>query len=300
MPTRPQREQSIGIAGCGRVAQALGRLLADRGEPVTAVAGRNRSRTAEAAAFIGNCKPSTLPVLAERASRVIIAVPDRAIEEVAESLASSGMRSGSVLHTSGARGVEPLQALGRQGVSCGTLHPLQTVANPRQGVAALPGSAFAVGGQPDALDWALKIVALLEGQALNIAEQYRPLYHAAAVMAGNYVIATLDAAVALLAEAGIERGAALKALGPLAKASLANGLSEGPVEALTGPVERGDVATVRAHLSAMASRSGLESVESMYRAIGFHALHLATRGGLDREVTAELAALLAEGEKLHA
>ena len=119
-------------------------------------------------------------------------------------------------------------------------------------------------------------------------------------MAGNYVITLLDAAASLLAQAGVERSEALRALAPLARTSLANAVNEGPIEALTGPIERGDAATVAAHLGAMASNPGLESIEQLYRAAGLHTLNLAARGGLTSQSAAQIAALLAEGESIHA
>lgn len=287
------------MAGCGRMAQALGRLLAERGAPIAAIAGRDPVRTRAAARFLGRGDAITIQQLPARARRIVIAVPDRAIEDVALKLAASGMQDGIAIHTSGARGTEPLAALISRGVSGGTLHPLQTVANPAQGVAALPGSAFAVAGQAAAREWALEIVVLLDGQVLAIPDGGRPLYHAAAVMAGNYIVTILDAAASLLSEAGVDRSDALRALAPLARTSLANAVNEGPIEALTGPIERGDAATVAAHLSAMASKPGLESIEQLYRAAGLHTVDLAARGGLSGQRAAALADLLAKGESVH-
>lgn len=300
MPPPPPRHQAIGIAGSGRVAQALGRLLAAQGQPVAAIAGRDPAHTLAAATFIGQCDAVTIGELPERAARILIAVPDAAIESIALTLAESGMNGGIVLHTSGAQGTKPLEPLMSGGVSCGALHPLQTVATPEQGVAALPGCAFAVSGQPAAREWALEIVALLGGQVLSIPDGVRPLYHAAAVIAGNYIIAMLDAAATLLSQTGIDHAAALRALAPLARTSLSNALDGGPVAALTGPIERGDTATVAAHLDAMGHRPGLETIEHLYRAAGLHTLDLAARGGLTGQPAAELAALLAERETTHA
>jgi prephenate dehydrogenase len=129
--------RAIGIVGSGRVAQALGRLLADAGEPVVAVAGRNAASVARAASFIGSrIRPAAVTELPSLAGRILVAVADDAIEAVAQTLAASGMREGSVLHTSGVHDPTPLHALSDVGVSCGVLHPLQTVATPERGVGA--------------------------------------------------------------------------------------------------------------------------------------------------------------------
>ncbi|MGE5486386.1 MAG: Rossmann-like and DUF2520 domain-containing protein [bacterium] len=269
--------RTIGIAGAGRVGQALARLLRDAGQPVAAIASRTPGRALEGAAFAGaGVVAVTYAELPGCASHLIIAVPDSAIEPVAEQLAA-GAGSGVALHTCGARGPEALAALARKGVSCGTLHPLQTVSTPSQGVAAMRGIAFAVSGDGPALAWAREITALLGGETLEIREDARPLYHAAAVMASNYVVALAGAAQSLMAEAGVAPDRALRALAPLMRTALENAAAQGPEGALTGPIERGDAATVAAHLSALASTP---EVRALYREAGLYTLGIARRKGL--------------------
>jgi predicted short-subunit dehydrogenase-like oxidoreductase (DUF2520 family) len=284
----------IGIAGAGRLAQALGRLLTDRGQPVAAIAGRDLSRTSQAAAFIGrNVRPVAYSELPAHAARILVCVPDDAIEEVARTLAASPDPILVAIHTCGSRGPEALSALAGRGVSCATLHPLQTVTTPVQGVADLPGSSFGItaagGGIPDsrpAANWALEIVRLLDGHALTIAPELRPLYHAAAVMASNYLVATIDAAVLLMGLAGVPPEPALQALAPLIRASVNNAIATGPVQALTGPIERGDERTVAAHLHALEPSldNVPESVRQLYRQAGLHTIEVAHRKtpGVDR------------------
>ena len=89
------------------------------------------------------------------------------------------------LHTCGSRGPDALDDLAHQGASCATLHPLQTITTPTQGLRDLPGSSFGITGSGKAVEWALEIVRLLNGQALTIAPASRPLYNAAAVKATN-------------------------------------------------------------------------------------------------------------------
>jgi predicted short-subunit dehydrogenase-like oxidoreductase (DUF2520 family) len=287
-------ELSIGIAGAGRMAQALGRLLLERGEPVAAVASRGES-AARAAEFIGSgVEAVSYKELPQRAGRIVIAVADRAVptvaETLAEAMAEAGLSGGVALHTSGTLGPEVLEPLAARGVSCGTLHPLQTIAAPGQGVAALPGSAFAVAGDTEALAWAERIATILDGEPLRIAPKFRPVYHAAAVMASNYIVALLDAAVILMGAAGITEDRALRAIAPLAKASLNNAADLGPLRALTGPIERGDSETVALHLDALEKEP--ESVRELYRSAGLHALDLARRCGLNEAAAKRVEAVL--------
>lgn len=289
-PSKPSLSDKVAIAGTGRVAQAMGRLLAENGVPVVAVGGRNSEHARAAAAFIGR-KVAAVPIAAlpQHAQRILVAVADEVIEEVARILAGAGMRQGIVLHTCGAMGAEALRPLAEVGVSCGAIHPLQSLASARQGLGSLPESVFAIDGDPAALAWARELVRKLGGRAVEVPPERRPLYHAAAVMAGNYVIALIDAAAMLMVAAGFDSKAGRGALGPLVETSVANALREGTAEALTGPVQRGDVETVSRHLKSL--RSAPETVQELYRAAGLHAVQVARRRGLAPEKAAALEAL---------
>jgi len=280
-----QTRPPVAIVGAGAVAQALGRLMAAGGEPVVALASRSRSHAADAARFIGVAAPSIQVVdysdVPRLATRVLIAVSDRGIEPVGEALAAAGMRSGAALHTCGARGPDALDALRIAGVSCGMLHPLQTMMSAEQGVNSLADVTFGLSGDREAIAWAGEIVEMVtagRGGALHIEADRLAYYHAGAVMASNAVVAALDAAVILLAHAGVKRDAALRAVGPLARTSLDNALGSGPRAALTGPVARGDAATVAAHREAL--RAVDPTVAKLYEAAAGHLLQLAKQRGL--------------------
>jgi predicted short-subunit dehydrogenase-like oxidoreductase (DUF2520 family) len=259
--------------------------MAAGGESIVALASRNRSRAEEAARFIAVAAPSIEVVeyseVPRLAARVLIAVSDRGIEAVAETLAAAGMRSGAALHTCGARGPDALKALGAAGVSCGMLHPLQTMMSAEQGVRSFADVTFGVSGDREATDWANEIVDMVtggRGASLHIEADRLSYYHAGAVMASNALVAVLDAAIILLVHAGVEHDAALRAVGPLARTSLDNALRAGPQTALTGPVARGDAATVAAHREAL--RSVDPTVARLYEAAAAHLLQLAKHRGL--------------------
>jgi predicted short-subunit dehydrogenase-like oxidoreductase (DUF2520 family) len=209
---------------------------------------------------------------------VIVAVSDRAIPVVAGEIAQS---SGSVrvaLHTCGAGGPELLAPLGALGVSCGAIHPLQTVRDRDKGGEALRVATYAVCGDGDALRWAEEIGAILSGRVINVPADARPLYHAAAVMTSNYLVALLDAAEQLMRLAGVPRVDALPSLAPLVRATLDNVFEFGAEAALTGPIVRGDAATVARHLNAM--RQASPSIVGLYRSAGLHTLEVARQRGL--------------------
>ena len=281
------------IVGTGRVAQALGRLMAQAGTTPIVIAGRTADHAQRAAAVIGPAaKTARIREIPGIADRILIAVVDAAIPSVVDDLADGGMSGGIALHTSGAHGPRLLDALAVRGVSCGVLHPLQTVASPELGVAALKGASFGVGGDPAAVEWAEQLVEAVEGKALRIRENGFASYHAGAVMAGNAVIAAIDAAVVLLGEAGVDRRDALRAIRPLCLTSAQNALEIGPEAALTGPVQRGDDETVRTHTAALAGSP--RYVADLYRASGRALLEIARRRGLSSELARSVELALAE------
>jgi predicted short-subunit dehydrogenase-like oxidoreductase (DUF2520 family) len=282
---------SIGIAGTGRVAQALGRLLSEAGQPVAAIAGRNWERTTRAARFIStSIIPATIEELPALASHILIAVSDKAVEPVALLLARSGFQRGVALHTCGAKGPQALVVLADEGVSCGALHPMQSFASAEQGVASMVGSFFSIDGDPEAIEWGSSIVTLVGGRSLRIHAEDRSLYHAAAVMASSYIAALIYGAVEILKAAGVERSTALSTLAPLARTCAENSLNLGPVEALTGPIERGDSATVLAHLKGLRSLPG--PVKRLYGSAGQLVVQMAVLRGLPETKAAEIEEIL--------
>lgn len=280
---------AIGIVGTGRVARALGRALYRRGEPITHVASSIVERAADAAAFIGGRIEAVLPPdLAARVQRVLIATSDDRIAPVARLLADAGMRDVIVLHTCGALGPAALAPLRAAGSDCGVLHPLQTIADPQQ--ARFDGVTFGVAGDPRAVAWAFELAHLIGGRPLNVSPEHLTAYHAAAVLAANAMPAVIDAAVALLARAGVSSDAARAALEPLVRTALDNAIALGPEAALTGPVSRGDLTTIQAHIGAL--RSAPPEVSALYVAVSRRLLDIAGRRGLPEDSQRAIAAAL--------
>ncbi|MSV35752.1 MAG: DUF2520 domain-containing protein [Bryobacterales bacterium] len=269
----------VAVIGSGRVASALARVLRERGAPLRCVAGRNLEQAYVAAAFAGegveavpiDCVPGV-------AQNVIIAVSDAAVTPVAEQLAKAGFTRGIALHTCGSRGPEALAPLADAGVSTGVLYPLQTFPTPEQGARSLPGTYFAIAGDGPALAWARELVALIPGKFIAAEPGKSALFHAAAVMASNYQMTLFDAALEALECAGANREEALAALAPIARATLENTLRMGPQAALTGPISRGDAATVRRNLDAL--RAVSRPTQDLYRAAGLRTIPIAVRRGL--------------------
>jgi len=225
---------------------------------------------------------------------LIIAVPDDALVTVACLLHQSGWEDGIVIHTSGVNGTEVLDCLAAEGSSVAALHPLQTVPSPEKGQTSLVGCQYVLTGDGEAAQWAKEIVQVLHGRLLELPNESRRLYHAAAVLICNDLVVLLEAGLRLLNEAGVERETATKAFRSLAEQSVSNVLSMKRSEALTGPVSRGDVGTIEAHLDALRERSGtdLSQIETIYRVLGLYAVRLAEEQGLSETRVRALTTLL--------
>jgi predicted short-subunit dehydrogenase-like oxidoreductase (DUF2520 family) len=280
---------AIGIVGTGRVARALGRALHRRDQPITLVASPALEHAADAAAFIGSGVEAALPAgLAGRVDRVLIATSDDRITPMARLLADAGVRGAVVLHTCGALGPGALEPLRSAGSHCGVFHPLQTIADPER--ARFDGVTFCVAGDPRAVAWAGELARVVGGRSLQVSAEHLVTYHAGAALAANAMPAVIDAAAALMARAGVPSETAREALGPLVRTALENAIGLGPEAALTGPVSRGDVTTIQAHLGAL--RSAPPDVAALYIAISRRLLVIAGRRGLpedrQRAITAAL------------
>jgi predicted short-subunit dehydrogenase-like oxidoreductase (DUF2520 family) len=272
----------LSIVGAGRCGRTLGRLARRAGWRIGAVTCRTLAHAREAAAFIGAGRPSTKP---EGAALTLIAVPDGEIEGVARALRMP--RGGVAAHTCAAYGAEALRPLR----PAGALHPLRSFADAGKAAASFEGTACAVDGDATAMKRLLPFVRAIGGTPLRVRAGRKPLYHAGAVFASNYLVTVLDAGLQLFEEAGVKRAAALKALIKLAEGTLTNVQAVGIPEALTGPIERGDAATLKCHVASLLERSPL--LYPLYSLLGAHTAGIAaTKGSLRGRGLAEVATAL--------
>lgn len=266
---------SIAVLGAGRVGSSLARLWVDAGEDVAVIASRRAARAKIAADFSSARRATnSYPRAAAMGKWVVLAVVDDALPIVVSRLAASKVdwRGKVVIHTSGYHGADALAVLTRRGASVGTLHPLMAVASPEEGLRRLPGAAFAVDGDRRAVEVAGRLARAAGGWALRVPPDARPGYHAAAVLAANCSVALIDAAAEVMQRAGIPRRLALAAIAPLVRGSVDNVSRLGPSRGLTGPVSRGDAATIAGHLQVLDG-----DIEEVYRCLSRRMIALANK-----------------------
>lgn len=262
----------VAIVGAGRMGQGLGLALHSRGYGVTLLA-RTRHPVIEPLVVYQGDRAAAI----REVELVILAVPDDAVHPVATELAFErgvGVEH-VVLHVSGLLDRSALAPLDSSGAGLGSFHPLQTIADPASAPDRFTGAYAGIEGDERALAAGERLAAALRMGTVRLTAGAKPAYHAGAVAAANYTIALAGLAERLALAAGIPAPAASKIFLPLLRGAVAN-LELGPAAALTGPVRRGDVRTIKAHLAAL----GPDERE-VYRWLGLAALRLARDAGLD-------------------
>ncbi|HMI94268.1 MAG TPA: Rossmann-like and DUF2520 domain-containing protein [Polyangiales bacterium] len=283
---RGTRKPEIALLGAGRLGSSLAIALDDAGYRVVAVASRRRAAAGALAKRLKRAEVCPARELWARAPLVILAVPDDALAQVA---AGAQVQPGqAVVHCSGALGLDVLAPVAERGGRRGCLHPLQAFPE-RYAPERLHGVSCGIDGDGALAAQLARLVRALGARPFSLRGADRARYHAAAVLASNYVVALRAAAEDAWALAGLPRAQAGVALQPLTRGAV-DALGALPLErALTGPIARGDVQTVARHLQALAAKPELHAL------YGQLAAQLIARPlSLPRARLAALRALLAE------
>jgi predicted short-subunit dehydrogenase-like oxidoreductase (DUF2520 family) len=244
------QRMSMGFVGAGKVGSVLAAQFRSAGYPVVGVSGRSDASRLRISTLLPGVAVLDPADVAAASDILVLAVPDDALIAVAEELAASGaIRPGQyVLHTSGRHGLDALAALTRLGARPVAFHPAMTFTGTTVDVGR--GPVFGLTAADADRPLAEELVVALGGVPMWVAESDRALYHAALVHGANHLVTLVAQSMDLLRVAGAGDPAAV--LRPLLTAALDNVLAYGDA-ALTGPVVRGDVTTIRAHVDALAA-----------------------------------------------
>ncbi|MER5772883.1 DUF2520 domain-containing protein [Streptomyces sp. NPDC002039] len=289
---RPAR-LTVGVVGAGRVGPALARALQQAGHRPVAVSGVSEASRRRAARLLPDVPVVPPAEVLERAELVLLTVPDDALPSLVEGLVETGaIRPGRLLvHTSGRYGTAVLDPARRAGALPLALHPVMTFTGTEVDVQRLAGCSFGVTA-PDELRLAAEALVIeMGGEPEWIAEESRPLYHAALALGANHLVTLVAQAMELLRTAGVEHPDRM--LGPLLGAALDNALRSGDA-ALTGPVARGDAGTVAAHVLELRRHApaAVAGYLAMARTTADRAL---AHGLLKPELAEDLLGVLADG-----
>lgn len=255
----------IGILGAGRAGCSLAAALGDAGHEV-AVHWTRSASSAEAARAEGfQVSAGALPEALRTCSLVFLAVADGVVGRLADVLTATGALAPGVMaaHMAGSLDLTPLEPLRRAGHPVGSLHPLLSLASRRS---SIRGGTAAIDSSDSELDSTLVTLAQAVGLHVIRPAGDRARYHAAACLVGNYPQMLMEAGVRLLRAGGLDESQARQALAPLLESATRNAAQWPAIDALTGPVARGDVDTVRRHLAALDALPDTALVDALYRA----------------------------------
>lgn len=282
--------QRAALVGPGRLGTLVAHALNAAGVPLVTVAGGSAVARERLCAAIAGARSSEIAQAPVGATLVVLAVPDGAIEGVVEEMVRAGTldETHGVVHLAGVHGLAPLRRAGLAGARIAALHPAVTAPAGTEDPALLHGAAWAVTSVPGDRAWAHDLVQRLGGDAFDVPEAARVRYHAALATASNAVGAAVVTARRLLHVSGID--APERLLAPLARTSLESALRAG-APALTGPVVRGDVETVTAHLASLGPE--MPELSEAYRVLA-RAVLISVGPSLPPAVAAALHELLAD------
>jgi predicted short-subunit dehydrogenase-like oxidoreductase (DUF2520 family) len=272
-------KKTVGIVGVGKVGTAMAVLLTRMGYELVFISSTNEEKLAHAEREVQvereakgiDAGPAVLMDPVSHSPMVdilLVTTSDRAINSVARDLAGrGGVQEGQIVaHMSGSMTSRELEPVRKHGALAASLHPLQSFADVSQAIKNIPGSVFCLEGDEGTKPELSKIIEVLGGVKLEIPAEHKPLYHAGAVVASNYLVSLVWVSLMMYEAIGLDKTAAIDALMPLIEGTLKNIRALGAPEALTGPIARGDWKTVVDHLEVM--RRKMPHLVDFYRVMG--------------------------------
>jgi predicted short-subunit dehydrogenase-like oxidoreductase (DUF2520 family) len=242
---------TLNIVGAGHVGRVLGRLFASAGAfEVQDVLTRSHASATEAVRFIGAGRALSDPRELRPADAWMLTLGDDQIAPVCAAL-TPALGGAVVFHCSGAKSSAELDAAARGGARTASVHPVRSFADPQAVAASFGGTFCGIEGDPAALAVLAPAFEAIGARLVPIDAAAKTVYHAASVFASNYLVTVLDAALRAYQAAGIPEPVARELARPLATETLANVFRLGPEVALSGPIARGDHATVERQQAAV-------------------------------------------------
>lgn len=252
MAARRNQRPTIAILGAGNLGSALALSLADTSYPVGEIVSRPNATSQRRAAALARRIGARVAVMGKDdicSQLVWLCVPDRDISSCAKALARLSWKGRIALHSSGVLGSNLLGPLRKRGASVASVHPLMTFvpgAKP-----SLRGVSFAVEGDRQAVAAARRIISALKGQSCPISPKDKSLYHGWATFTSPLLTILLQAAEDVARAAHVSRAQARQRAAPILRQTVENYIRKGAALGFSGPIVRGDAATVRRHLEVL-------------------------------------------------
>lgn len=283
-----------GFIGAGKVGFTLGKYLAMHGIEISGYYSRTPASAKEAAEFTQSRYYTSIEEITKDSDTLFLTVPDGTIGEIWDDMRNLPIKNKNICHCSGSISSAAFFDAEKKGAFRYSIHPLYAFSDRYESYKDLRGAYFSIEGSEARLKEMTACFAQLGNTVVPIDQEAKALYHCAAVMASNHMIALADAAAEMLSSCGFDQDSAIKALTPLMRGNISAIIASGPAAALTGPVERNDLNTVAEHLHAL-ERADPETAE-LYRFLSSRLVKIACDKHPDRDYT-ELKELLTDERK---
>lgn len=282
----------IGIIGAGRVGVTLGKYLTDAGAAITGYFSKTRQSAAEAADFTGTKAFETWKDVIQASDTLFITTPDSVIGDVWACIAAYNLTGKILCHFSGSLSSGIFSGIEETGAVGCSIHPMYAFSNRFTSYQQFHTACLVAEGNPAGREPIETLFRDLGHTVLRIHTADKIKYHAAAAMISNDMVALLQTVLDLLGECGFGEKESTMLLQPIIRNTVSEMLERGPIEALTGPVERGDVSTVQQHMTALAGTTAGE----IYQALGKVLVEIAERKYPERQNTAMKLLFSSDGE----
>lgn len=241
----------IGIIGAGKAGTTLGQYLKLKGVEITGVYSKTMESAMDSAEFIGTKYYEKLEELVQVSNTLFFTVPDGAIESVWDCITKFDLRGKIVCHFSGSLSSDVFKSYERTGASVCSVHPIYAFSNKYSAYEQFHKVNLTLEGEEKAVSAMKELWEGLGHKVQTVKKEDKAKYHAAMSFASNHVLAVIDTSIQLLKECGFQEKSAYEVLNTLVCENIANGMSLGVIQALTGPVERNDIDTVKKHLAVL-------------------------------------------------
>ena len=297
------RKIKISIIGAGRVGTTIACVLAKKKPPnikISAISSRSKNSLIRAKKILDqdsvNIYFTQNNIEAASTSKCcLICTPDDVISKVCKQISESDidLRNYIIIHFSGSKSLKILNSAKNAGALIASIHPLKSFASIEEAVKTISGAVFGVTcSDVKARRMAAHLVKALGGSIIEVEDDKKPLYHAAACVASNYLVSLINYAVTLHEKIGIKPSDSLRGLMSLVEGTVGNIKKMGTKESLTGPIARGDIGTVAEHLKNFNKYFKREDV-NLYKIMGVETSKIAYQNGwIDKNKFKDLVKLL--------
>lgn len=259
----------IGFIGGGRVGFSLGKYFCENGLSISGYYSRTYRSAYEASKFTNSIAYKELNELIENSDTIFITTPDDSIHEVWNKMYKANIKGKIICHTSGSLSSEIFSNINNSGAFGYSIHPMFPFCDKYNDYKKLKNAYFSIEGSKEYLQYLYSVLSSLGNNVILIKSENKKLYHLANVTVSNLVLSIINLGCSYLSKCGISNEDSIKGLFPLIESNIKNLKENGFLNAITGPVERGDLGTLKKHMEVIPSED-----KKMYKCLSSNLLKL--------------------------